>query len=76
MLSIRSLRYFFLIQTIQLSLAGGILKTIGRNEDISIKNERYFLGGPLTLRGFKVNGVNQRLPGEFSMQFNVRNLHL
>ncbi|XP_063418963.1 sorting and assembly machinery component 50 homolog [Mytilus trossulus] len=47
---------------IQLSLAGGILTKIDQNKDIKI-NDRYFLGGPLTLRGFTVNGVGPHSDG-------------
>ncbi|XP_048728187.1 sorting and assembly machinery component 50 homolog [Ostrea edulis] len=41
---------------IQMSLAGGVVKNPNPNEEIRI-NDRFFLGGPLTLRGFNARGV-------------------
>lgn len=46
----------FLDTVFQLSLAGGMMKSIRPEEKILI-NDRFFLGGPLTLRGFNIKGV-------------------
>lgn len=47
---------------IQLSLAGGIMKNPNPNTEIRI-NDRFFLGGPLTLRGFNTKGVGPHSEG-------------
>ncbi|KAK2187041.1 hypothetical protein NP493_180g07002 [Ridgeia piscesae] len=47
---------------VQLSLAGGIMKTIQPGGNIRI-NDRFFLGGPLTLRGYEMKGVGPRDAG-------------
>ncbi|KAI0242803.1 Omp85 domain-containing protein [Lamellibrachia satsuma] len=47
---------------VQLSLAGGIMKTIQPGGNIRI-NDRFFLGGPLTMRGFQMKGVGPRDAG-------------
>ncbi|CAL1547038.1 unnamed protein product [Lymnaea stagnalis] len=39
----------------QLSLAGGIMRTLDPRASISI-SDKFFLGGPLTLRGFSMRG--------------------
>ncbi|GIY52267.1 sorting and assembly machinery component 50 homolog A [Caerostris darwini] len=41
---------------LQASLMGGLVRTIGENSNVRI-NDRFFLGGPLSLRGFGFNGV-------------------
>lgn len=46
----------------QLSLAGGIMKPLATNSDLKI-NDRFFLGGPLTLRGFNLKGVGPHSDG-------------
>lgn len=47
---------------IQLSLAGGIMKNPNPSTEIRI-NDRFFLGGPLTLRGFNTKGVGPHSEG-------------
>lgn len=47
---------------LQLSLAGGVLTKIDQNKEIKI-NDKFFLGGPLTLRGFNTNGVGPHADG-------------
>ncbi|GFS15475.1 sorting and assembly machinery component 50-like protein [Elysia marginata] len=39
----------------QMSLAGGLMRTLDPNASVSI-SDRFFLGGPLTLRGFNLKG--------------------
>ena len=51
-----------MLQVVQMSLAGGIMKTIHPGDVIRI-NDRFFLGGPLTLRGFEMKGVGPRDAG-------------
>lgn len=46
----------------QLSLAGGIMKSLEPNKEILI-NDKFFLGGPLTLRGFNLKGVGPHSDG-------------
>lgn len=50
-----------------MSLAGGIMKNPNPNTEIRI-NDRFFLGGPLTLRGFNTKGVGPHSEGESSGQ--------
>lgn len=45
-----------------MSLAGGVVKNPNPNEEIRI-NDRFFLGGPLTLRGFNARGVGPHSDG-------------
>lgn len=51
-----------------MSLAGGIMKNPNPNTEIRI-NDRFFLGGPLTLRGFNTKGVGPHSEGESSGQW-------
>lgn len=46
----------------QFSLAGGIMKSLEPNKPILI-NDKFFLGGPLTLRGFNLKGVGPHSDG-------------
>ena len=48
----------------QLSLAGGVMRPLHIKDDIRI-NDRFFLGGPLTLRGFNLKGVGPHSDGEW-----------
>ncbi|GAB1605094.1 sorting and assembly machinery component 50 homolog [Argonauta hians] len=48
--------------SVQMSLAGGIMKPLATNEELKI-NDRFFLGGPLTLRGFTLKGVGPHCDG-------------
>ncbi|CAL1269510.1 unnamed protein product [Larinioides sclopetarius] len=41
---------------LQATLMGGLVRTIGQDSNVRI-NDRFFLGGPLSLRGFGFNGV-------------------
>ncbi|XP_054718205.1 sorting and assembly machinery component 50 homolog [Uloborus diversus] len=41
---------------LQATLMGGLVRTIGLDRSVRI-NDRFFLGGPLSLRGFSMNGV-------------------
>ena len=54
--------HIFLLQVLQISLAGGLLAKIDKSKEIRI-NDRFFLGGPLTLRGFNLNGVGPHADG-------------
>lgn len=47
---------------VQLSLLGGIMKNPNPNAEIRI-NDRFFLGGPLNLRGFNAKGVGPHSEG-------------
>ncbi|KAK7098539.1 sorting and assembly machinery component 50 homolog A-like isoform X2 [Littorina saxatilis] len=47
---------------VQLSLAGGVMRPLHKKDDIRI-NDRFFLGGPLTLRGFSLKGVGPHSDG-------------
>ncbi|XP_064635465.1 sorting and assembly machinery component 50 homolog isoform X2 [Lineus longissimus] len=47
---------------LQLSLAGGVMKSLNPNKDVGI-NDRFYLGGPLTLRGFNMKGVGPHTDG-------------
>ncbi|KAJ8298954.1 hypothetical protein KUTeg_023014 [Tegillarca granosa] len=47
---------------IQLSLAGGLMKSLNPSRDISI-NDRFFTGGPTSLRGFNFQGVGPHMNG-------------
>lgn len=44
---------------LQATLMGGLVHTFGIDKSIKI-NDRFFLGGPLTLRGFEMNSVGPR----------------
>ncbi|XP_060592599.1 sorting and assembly machinery component 50 homolog [Ruditapes philippinarum] len=46
----------------QLSLAGGVMRPLEPNKDIMII-DKFFLGGPLTLRGFNIKGVGPHSDG-------------
>ncbi|KAK3104087.1 hypothetical protein FSP39_024327 [Pinctada imbricata] len=48
--------------SIQLSLAGGVMKGLGKEPKILI-NDKFFLGGPQTLRGFETRGVGPSSEG-------------
>lgn len=41
---------------LQATFMGGLVRTIGEDSNVRI-NDRFFLGGPLSLRGFRMNGV-------------------
>ncbi|RUS70155.1 hypothetical protein EGW08_022081 [Elysia chlorotica] len=45
----------YLGQIFQMSLAGGLMRTLDPVASVSI-SDRFFLGGPLTLRGFNLKG--------------------
>ncbi|XP_046364169.2 sorting and assembly machinery component 50 homolog [Haliotis rufescens] len=47
---------------LQVSLAGGILKSLDPKHEVKV-NDRFFLGGPLTLRGFSLKGVGPHSDG-------------
>ncbi|XP_064600502.1 sorting and assembly machinery component 50 homolog [Liolophura sinensis] len=47
---------------VQLSLAGGIMKSLDPTKDLRV-NDRFMLGGPLTLRGFNLKGVGPHSDG-------------
>lgn len=47
---------------LQLSLAGGIMRPLEPNKEIMII-DKFFLGGPLTLRGFNMKGVGPHSDG-------------
>ncbi|WAR02835.1 SAM5A-like protein [Mya arenaria] len=49
-------------QVLQLTVAGGVVRSLEENGKILI-NDRFFLGGPLTLRGFNKNGVGPHSDG-------------
>ncbi|XP_076450152.1 sorting and assembly machinery component 50 homolog [Babylonia areolata] len=53
---------FFWDTVLQLSLAGGVMRPLHMKDDIRI-NDRFFLGGPLTLRGFNMKGVGPHSDG-------------
>ena len=44
-------------------MAGGIMRPLHPNDEIRI-NDRFFLGGPLTLRGFNLKGVGPHMDGQ------------
>ncbi|XP_074659888.1 sorting and assembly machinery component 50 homolog B-like isoform X2 [Tubulanus polymorphus] len=48
--------------TFQLSLAGGMMKSLNPEKQ-TLVNDRFFLGGPMTLRGFNVKGVGPHCDG-------------
>lgn len=48
--------------SVQMSLAGGMMKPLATNNELKI-NDRFFLGGPLTLRGFTLKGVGPHSDG-------------
>ena len=50
-------------QVLQLSLAAGIMNPIFSGTKLRI-NDRFFLGGPLTLRGFNLKGVGPHEDGK------------
>lgn len=52
----------FLSTVLQLSLAGGIVKSLDPNKELLI-NDKFLLGGPLTLRGFNMKGVGPHSDG-------------
>ncbi|KAK7479741.1 hypothetical protein BaRGS_00029017 [Batillaria attramentaria] len=47
---------------VQLSLAGGVMRPLHSKDEVRI-NDRFFLGGPLTLRGFNMKGVGPHSDG-------------
>ncbi|KAL5006426.1 hypothetical protein ScPMuIL_015232 [Solemya velum] len=53
---------FFWDTVVQMSLAGGIMKSLDPSKDVKI-NDKFFLGGPLTLRGFNLKGVGPHSEG-------------
>ncbi|PVD33657.1 hypothetical protein C0Q70_04915 [Pomacea canaliculata] len=55
-------RSLFCNAVLQLSLAGGVMRTLRAKDEIRI-NDRFFLGGPLTLRGFNLKGVGPHIDG-------------
>jgi outer membrane protein assembly factor BamA len=54
---------FTSFQVLQLSLAGGVMKSLNPNKDVNI-GDRFFLGGPLTLRGFNMKGLGPHSDGK------------
>ncbi|KAL3841678.1 hypothetical protein ACJMK2_019790 [Sinanodonta woodiana] len=52
----------FLDTVVQMSLAGGFMKSTDPQKEIKI-NDKFFLGGPLTLRGFNKHGVGPHSNG-------------
>lgn len=52
------------LQVLQLSLAGGIMRSLNAFKDIPI-SERFLLGGPTSLRGFSLQGVGPHMNGRF-----------
>ena len=51
-------------QIFQMSLAGGLMRTLDPNASVSI-SDRFFLGGPLTLRGFNLKGCGPHSHGMY-----------
>ena len=49
-----------------MSLAGGVMKSLQPNEDIKIC-DKFFIGGPLTLRGFNFKGCGPHEDGEWDL---------
>lgn len=49
-------------QVVQLSLAAGVVRPLQPNKEIML-NDRFFIGGPLNLRGFNVKGVGPHSEG-------------
>ncbi|KAG5882368.1 hypothetical protein JTB14_036292 [Gonioctena quinquepunctata] len=57
--------------------SGGYIASINKNKKISL-SDRYFLGGPLSIRGFQMRGVGPHSDGDAlgSMAFWSAGLHL
>jgi len=53
------------LQVAQLSLAAGVVRPLQPNKEIML-NDSFFLGGPLTLRGFNNKGVGPHTDGRCS----------
>lgn len=54
----------------QTSLSGGILNSLGNDWRVSMA-DMYYLGGPLSLRGFQMRGVGPHSEGD-ALGSNVR----
>ncbi len=50
-------------KVLQLSLAGGIVKPLKPEQPLRI-NDKFFLGGPLSLRGFNIKGAGPHSDGK------------
>jgi len=48
---------------IQASLRAGIMKPLQKIDTVTCINDRFFIGGPLTLRGFNLHGVGPHSDG-------------
>ncbi|XP_054157911.1 sorting and assembly machinery component 50 homolog [Oppia nitens] len=48
---------------VQASLRAGIMKPLQKLESVTCINDRFFIGGPLTLRGYQLNGVGPHSDG-------------
>ena len=51
-------------QVLHLSLAGGLMKSLTPGKDIRI-NDKFFIGGPLTMRGFNLKGCGPHDSGNY-----------
>ena len=51
-----------------MSLAGGVMRPLEANKELMI-NDKFFLGGPLTLRGFNLKGVGPHSDGKYFFTF-------
>ncbi|XP_035233426.1 sorting and assembly machinery component 50 homolog isoform X2 [Stegodyphus dumicola] len=49
---------------LQSTLMGGLVRTIGTDQSVRI-NDRFFLGGPLSVRGFSMNGIGPQTQDYF-----------
>ena len=58
---IKTIEKFF-FQTTQFSFSNGFITPFNNQENISI-NDRFFLGGPLNLRGFNNRGAGPHKEG-------------
>ena len=50
------------LQVVQMSVSAGLMNTIIPGQKLSIMDQ-FFLGGPLTLRGFNIKGVGPHEDG-------------
>jgi len=57
-------KVMLLIQVVQTSVAVGVMSPFGPSTKLSIMDQ-FFLGGPLTLRGFNIKGVGPHEDGSY-----------
>lgn len=52
--------YFFSLQVLQGAVQGGILNRLFNNKSVNICDQ-FFLGGPLSVRGFDLRGIGNHV---------------